>query len=143
MIDRGKRRKNGKHYKTCVLCDKLILDEGELREEKVSLEVVLEITGKEYAKAKAGLTSYKFLHDSCLKKLDIPTQRRLLVKNYSHRLLNIDHGVWVSLDEYGKPKYDTLYSEEKNIDEKIQRLKKKGIRNLNSEEKIWLKELIA
>jgi len=134
----GKRR----YLKSCALCFQLIKDPLELERVKLSVDVLEEINGTPYIKATLGLTDYRYVHKNCLKKLDLPTKRKLLCEDWTTRLLNVDHGIWVELDEYGKPKWDTLYSDEEKIDKEIQRLKKKGIKNLDPKEKAWLKELI-
>lgn len=134
----GKRH----YFKTCVLCLRCIKDPSDLDRIKVALNVLSELNGKPFTKSTCGETDYRYIHKSCLKKIDKPILRRLLIQDWTHRLLNVDNGVWVELDEYGKPKWDTLYSDEEDLDKRLQELKKKGLKNLSVEEKAWLRGIM-
>lgn len=135
---KGKR----KYFKKCCLCGECIRDNKDLRYEKVDITTLGELTGKTYTRNTAGLSQNRTFHGSCLKKLDIPTQRRFLLQDYRYRLLSANNGIWISLSPEGEEIFSSITSDNEKIDKKLQKLKQKGIKNWSKEEKAWFRGVI-
>lgn len=111
-----------RNYGRCALCG-LKLQEHDRCHDIISLEVLKELTGTEYTKTTAASRSF---HESCLNKLDIATRRRLLLVDFTDKLLSLRYQLWIKLDEKGKWKIDSLWSDLPWINRILVDLKKKG-----------------
>ena len=133
-------------FAICPLCGRKITEDTDKIEIDISTEVVEELTRKVIITPSSRTSAIRrHLHKSCIEALDIPTRRRLLLENFTHRLLSSKYGVWVLLDEYGNPKWETEFSDNPEVDQKLKRLRKKfiekGKKSLTTEELKWLRNL--
>lgn len=135
------KKMNEPKWRTCPFCRERM----DIRKEKgwvcssLSFHALKELRGEYYSPFEDDRKGYRHYHTSCFGALEKSMQRKLRSEDFTHRLLSLDNEVWIEIDESGEEIFKTLFSDLPKIDKELQRIKKKGLKNLNFEEKEWLR----
>lgn len=136
MLENGKKIYKTEDRRKCSLCDGSLVNQS-WDYIPLDKDVLAGLRNSINTGSKSGKG---FLHEACVKALTVPIQRKLLLKDWSTRILNVFYEVWIRLDEYGSPIMETLASDIPEVDAEIQKLKQKKV--LSEKEEAWLKERI-